>query len=185
MNKHASLILAVALALCAHFLRQDHAKPAELTPRGPATTRPLAPGFTLLDLSGRKIDLSAFGGQVVLLNFWATWCAPCREETPEFMNLQNKYGNQGLRVIGISLDDDAKPVLGFYDQFRINYPIVIGDAGLAERYGGILGLPVTFLIGCDGRIYSRYSGKADIMQVERELKPLLKAPQCAGKKPEK
>jgi thiol-disulfide isomerase/thioredoxin len=181
VNKHASLILAIALGLCAHFLRQDYAKPAELTSHGPATNHALAPGFTLLDLSGRKLNLSTFRGQVVLLNFWATWCAPCREEIPEFMNLQNKYRSQGLQVIGISLDDDAKPVLGFYDQFKINYPIAIGDAGLAERYGGILGLPVSFLIGCDGRIYSRYSGEADIMQVERELKPLLKAPQCAGK----
>jgi cytochrome c biogenesis protein CcmG, thiol:disulfide interchange protein DsbE len=183
VNKHASLILAIVLALGGHFLRQDNDKPADLPPGSPASAGSMAPEFTLVDLSGRKIDPATYRGRVVLLNFWATWCSPCREETPEFMNLQSKYGSQGLQVIGISLDDDAKPVLDFYRQFKMNYPIVIGDAGLAKQYGGILGLPVSFLIGCDGRIYSRYGGKADVMQVERELKPLLKAPQCSGKEP--
>jgi cytochrome c biogenesis protein CcmG, thiol:disulfide interchange protein DsbE len=102
---------------------------------------------------------------------------------PELMKLQNKYWGQGLRIIGISLDDDTKPVRDFYRQLKMNYPVVIGDAGLAERYGGILGLPVSFLIGCDGRICARYNGKIDILHVEQELKPLLKTQPCAGKKP--
>lgn len=183
MNKHTSLSLAVALALGVYFLRQDYAKAAEFAPGGQAAARPLAPGFSLADLNGRKVDLDAYRGQVVLLNFWATWCAPCQEETPEFINLQKKYGSQGLQIIGISLDDDSKPVLDFYQKFKINYPVVIGDAGLAERYGGILGLPVSFLIGCDGRIYARYSGKINLIRVEQELKPLLKAQPCLGEKP--
>jgi thiol-disulfide isomerase/thioredoxin len=181
VKRHIFPILAVVLALETYCLRQDFAKPAGPDP-GSAATRQPAPVFTLPDLSGHKIDLATYRGQMVLLNFWATWCVPCREETPEFVNLQNKYRSQGLRIIGISLDDDAKPVLDFYRQFKMNYPVVIGDADLAERYGGILGLPVSFLVGCDGRICARYNGKIDILHVEQELKPLLKKQPCAGKK---
>ncbi len=155
--------------------------PAEEVSGSAGTTRKPAPGFTLPDLSGHKVDLLAYRGYVVVLNFWATWCAPCRAEIPELINLQNKYRVQGLRIIGVSLDDDAKPILEFSRKFNVNYPLVIGNAGLAERYGGILGLPVSFLIGCDGRIAARYDGRIDILRVERELKPLLEAQPCVRK----
>ena len=137
-----------------------------------------APEFSLTDLSGNKLDLATYRGKVVLLDFWATWCAPCRAEIPRLVDLQNRYRDRGLRIIGISLDDDAKPVGKFYEQFKIDYPVAIGDADLAERYGGILGLPVSFLIGCDGRIYVKHTGETDVSLMEQEIRPLLERRGC-------
>ena len=90
------------------------------------------------------------------------------------MALQEKYRSQGLRVIGISLDDNSQPVSDFYQQFKLNYPVAIGNAKLTERYGGILGLPVNFLIGRDGRIYCKHAGEADVFLIEWEIKSLLR-----------
>jgi cytochrome c biogenesis protein CcmG/thiol:disulfide interchange protein DsbE len=140
---------------------------------GNGVTHPFAPDFSLTDLSGQTLQLSHYRGKVVLLNFWATWCSPCRSEIPRFVDLQNKYDRYGFEIIGISLDDDPKLVRAFYQQFRMNYPVAIGDAKLAEQYGGILGLPVSFLIDRDARIDAKYVGEADISRIEREVKSLL------------
>ena len=169
--------LSLLLGLAARLWAQSPGLPPDA-----AKLRSPAPDFTLTDLNGRKINLAMYRGQVVLLNFWATWCAPCRAEIPEFMTLQNRYGNQGLQIVGISLDDDPQAVLAFYKQFKMNYPVAVGDASLAERFGGILGLPVTFLIGCDGRIQGKQSGQADILRIEREFKSALKSEPCVGRK---
>ena len=140
---------------------------------GNAVTHPLAPDFSLTDLSGQTLQLSRYRGKVVLLNFWATWCSPCRSEIPRFVDLQNKYDREGFEIIGISLDDDPRLVRAFYEQLRMNDPVAIGDAKLAEQYGGILGLPVSFLIGRDGRIDAKYVGEADISLIEKEVKSLV------------
>jgi cytochrome c biogenesis protein CcmG, thiol:disulfide interchange protein DsbE len=89
------------------------------------------------------------------------------------VDLQSKYDRDGFEIIGISLDDDPKLVRAFYQQLRMNYPVAIGDAKLAEQYGGVLGLPVSFLIGRNGRIYAKYVGETDISLIEREVKSLL------------
>jgi cytochrome c biogenesis protein CcmG/thiol:disulfide interchange protein DsbE len=112
----------------------------------------------------------------LLLNFWATWCEPCRQEIPEFIQLQNT--NPNLQIVGISLDDSEEPVHTFYNQFKMNYPVAVGDAGLARRYGGILGLPVTFLIDCDGRVSVRHIGEVQIPEVTEEITSLLKSGSC-------
>ena len=111
----------------------------------------------------------------MLLNFWATWCTPCRGEIPQFVEFQNTLGPQGLQLIGISMDDDAKPVHEFYQQFKMNYPVAIGSADLAESYGGVLGLPVTFLIGRDGRIAAKYIGATDLTALQQKIQSLLQA----------
>ncbi|MGB7133616.1 MAG: TlpA disulfide reductase family protein, partial [Candidatus Sulfotelmatobacter sp.] len=110
----------------------------------------IAPDFSLPDLTGKKIDLSSYRGKVVLLDFWATWCDPCREEIPDFIDLQKKYGSQGLQIIGVSMDDAPGPVRDFDRRFKMNYPVVMGNAKTGELYGGVLGLPITFLIERDG-----------------------------------
>lgn len=178
MKTRIALVLAVALAFGAYLSRPYWRKAAGPRPGDATVARQLAPEFSLTDLSGKTLDLAAFRGKVVLLDFWATWCAPCRTEIPHFVDLQNRYRDRGLQVIGISLDDDPAAVREFYQQLGMNYPVAIGDAALAERYGGILGLPVALVIGCDGRIYSHHAGETDVSVFEREIQPLLASPSC-------
>ena len=134
---------------------------------------PFAPEFSLPELTGQTLDLSAYRGKVLLLDFWATWCDPCREEIPHFVELQNKYRDQGLQIIGISMDDGPAPVRDFYQRFHMNYPVGMGNAKIGELYGGVLGLPIAFLIGRDGRIEAKHIGATDISVFEREIKALL------------
>jgi|SRR5580700_2542221 cytochrome c biogenesis protein CcmG/thiol:disulfide interchange protein DsbE len=136
----------------------------------------LAPDFTLTDLDGRKVTLSNYRGKVVLLDFWATWCGPCRTEIPHFVEMQNQYGPQGFQVIGISMDDDAKPVREFALQYKLNYPVAVGDDKLADRFGGVLGLPVNFIIDRQGRIHAKYLGATDVSVFDSDVKGLLAQP---------
>ncbi len=138
-----------------------------------AQDHPPAPDFSLTDLQGNKLQLSAYRGKVVLLDFWATWCAPCRAEIPQFVRLQKQYQAEGLQIIGISLDDDVKPVREFYREFAMNYPIAMGNDKLAQEYGGILGLPVAFVIDRQGRIYRRHIGETDPATFDGDIRYLL------------
>ena len=110
---------------------------------------------------------------MVLLDFWATWCVPCREETPHFVDLQQKYGGEGLQIIGVSMDDSTDPVRTFYQQFHINYPVVMGTADVGSAYGGVLGLPIAFLIDREGRIYAKHMGATDAAVFEKDIATLL------------
>jgi thiol-disulfide isomerase/thioredoxin len=157
-----------------------HAK--DDAPRKAADAHPLAPPFSLRALDGRQVDLARYRGKVVLLDFWATWCAPCRVTIPRLVMLQAQYRDRGVQVLGISLDDDPNAVREAYKQFGFNYPVVIGDAALAERYGGILGLPVLFVIGCDGRIEHRFDGETDLALITRQLETLLEDGRCGAVK---
>lgn len=144
--------------------------------RGKAITeQALAPDFSLPDLTGQKLDLSSYRGKVVLLDFWATWCDPCREEVPRFVELQNKYGDQGFQIIGVSMDDGPEPVRDFYQHFKMNYPVVMGNAKTGELYGGVLGLPIAFLIGRDGRINAKLIGATHMSVLEKEIVNLLQS----------
>ena len=140
-----------------------------------AGNRVMAPEFSLTDIDGHKLDLADYRGKVVLLDFWATWCGPCRIEIPGFVELENRYRDQGLAVIGISLDDSVDPVGPFYKEFRMNYPVALGDNKLTALYGGIYAMPTTFLIGRDGRIYRKHLGASDVSVFEEEIKELLAA----------
>lgn len=124
----------------------------------------VAPSFTLKDLGGRDVSLHEFGGKVVLLDFWATWCPPCRKSIPELVSLQDRYEDQGLVVIGVSLDDPAKTsdrqLQGFVEKNRMNYPILRGGERVVRDYFGDerLGIPTMFIINRDGEIVDRHVG---------------------------
>jgi len=132
-----------------------------------------APNFSRVDLNHRNVNLAAYRGKVVVINFWATWCAPCLAELPRFVKWQREYSRRGLRVIGISMDDKESPVRAAYQKYGLNYPVVMGDEKLGELYGGILGLPVTFLIDKSGKIRFEHEGVADLNIIHREIQTLL------------
>ena len=133
-----------------------------------------APPFARPDLSGKQVDLAAFRGKVVLLNFWATWCGPCQVELPQFAKWQQQYGPRGFQVIAVSMDDDPSPVRDMTRRLRPDYPIVMGDEQLGTEYGGVLGLPITYLVSRGGSISARFEGAADLSRMEREVRKLLK-----------
>lgn len=162
----------VALCLLGLYVAGRHAtqKPK------PAASGNSAPDFTVTDIDGKKLTLSDYKGKVVLLDFWATWCSPCRAEIPHFVEMQQKYGPQGFQVIGISMDDDAKPVRDFYQQYKINYPVAVGDDKLAESFGGVMGLPVNFIIDRDGRIVGKYLGATETSVFDKAVGDLLAKP---------
>lgn len=132
-----------------------------------------APNFSRVDLRHKKIELTSYRGKVVLLNFWATWCGPCLTEMPTFTEWQNKYSSEKFQVIGISMDDAAPDVIAMANKLKLNYPVLMGDEHLGIAYGGVLGLPVTFLIDRHGKIRERYQGASDLTDIKREIESLL------------
>ncbi len=166
-------VLVIAVAIGLYFGFRTKRRTGSMGMSIESTKVTPAPAFTLTDINGHPLQLADYKGKVVLLDFWATWCAPCRSEIPKFVSWQKQYGSQGLQVIGISMDDDAKPVRAFMQQFGIDYPVAVGDAKLADQYGGVLGLPVTFVIGRDGQIYHKHVGLTDLALLEGEIKQLL------------
>jgi thiol-disulfide isomerase/thioredoxin len=175
--KQAKVLLGALLALLLvaglYLVNRYWIAPATQRTGKLSGDRPMAPQFSLIDLNGRKLELADHKGKVVLLDFWATWCGPCRIEIPGLVRLQERYRDQGLVIIGISLDDSLEPVREFYREYRMNYPVAMGDERISALYGGILGLPTTFLIGRDGRIYAKHMGATDISVFEEEVKELL------------
>lgn len=132
-----------------------------------------APDFVRTDLSGRPLRLDQFRGRVVLLNFWATWCGPCIEEIPAFSRWQRQFGDGRLQVIGVSMDDDEAAVKRFVAKHGVPYPIVMGDAKLGESFGGVFGLPQSFLIDARGRIVYRSIGEPNIETLRSKIAGLI------------
>lgn len=148
---------------------------ATLSARAQATpSHSIAPNFMRMDLNHRKIGLKGYRGKVVLLNFWATWCGPCLTEMPIFSEWQKQYGTEKFQVIGISMDDAAPEVIATVSRLKLNYPILMGDEKIGAAYGGVLGLPVTFLIDRHGKIRARYDGAVDHTRIKEEIQALLK-----------
>jgi peroxiredoxin len=144
--------LAAAMAVAASCPAWA-AAPAKL---GPGM---MAPSFVRTGLNGKPVALSDYKGRVLLIDFWASWCAPCVIAIPHFRSWQAQWGGRGFQVIGISMDDAAVDAKAAMARLKVNYPVVMGDARLAERYGGILGLPVEMLVGRDGRIVAIWRGE--------------------------
>lgn len=134
-----------------------------------------APDFTLNDLKNAEFSMSSVNGKVVLLDFWATWCYPCRVEIPHFIELYDEYREEGLEVVGIALDKGGADVVRpFAQKEGINYTVVLGDTAVANAYGGIRAIPTTFIIDKKGIIHAKYVGvPKDIGVFEQTIKKLL------------
>ncbi len=151
-------------------LAQTETKSIEKTER----KYPLAPNFALQDYDGNIVKLSDYQGKVVILDFWATWCGPCRMEIPGYVKLYEKYKKHGLAIIGVSLDRGGwNPVRSFMEEYKINYPIVLGDRQIVMSYGGINSIPTTFIINRSGEVVAYKIGYRPIDFFEQTLSELL------------
>jgi thiol-disulfide isomerase/thioredoxin len=139
-----------------------------------ADSKKAAPDWQLSDVEGKPVKLSDFKGKVVILDFWATWCPPCRAEIPGFVVLQKKYADKGFTVIGVSLDERGPSVVKpFMRSFGMNYPVVMGTPKIVLDYGGITAIPTTFVIDRQGNVVTAYQGAMDQATFESVIGPLL------------
>jgi peroxiredoxin len=135
-----------------------------------------APDFQLTDLDGHNVRLADLRGKAVLLNFWATWCPPCKIEMPWFVDLQKQYGPQGLQIVGVAMDegDAHDAVAKFAKEMGLNYTVLLGNDKVADQYGGVDALPTTFYIGRDGKILTRVFGLVSHSEIEDNVRAALK-----------
>jgi thiol-disulfide isomerase/thioredoxin len=134
----------------------------------------IAPNFELKTLDGKTMKLSDLKGKAVVLDFWATWCVPCKIEMPWFVELQKQYGPDGLAVVGVAMDDSSNDEIAkFAKELGVNYPILRGKEAVGEAYGGLPGLPTTFFIGRDGKIVDQDAGLVSRKVIEDNIKAAL------------
>ena len=134
-----------------------------------------APNFTLQTLDGKNLSLSDLRGKAVLVNFWATWCGPCKIETPWLVEMQNQYGSAGLQVVGVAMDDSGKDdIEKFAKDMGVNYPVLMGKEAVGDAYGGVPALPESFFVGRDGKIVDRIIGLKGRDEIEDAVKKALK-----------
>ncbi len=134
-----------------------------------------APSFLLSDLDGTSISSESFAGKVMIVNFWASWCAPCRLEIPHLIALNDKYGDRGVVVIGIAIDPAAPEVLkAFAEEMEVDYPMLVGDEKVFNDFGGLFGLPTTIVVDQNYVIQNKFVGLVDPSLFEEEILTLLK-----------
>jgi thiol-disulfide isomerase/thioredoxin len=141
------------------------------------------PNVTFKDLNGQDITLASLKGKVVVVNFWATWCEPCRTEIPWMIAYQQKYADKGFTMLGVAMDEggktDVEPFVKNTNfdvsgkQVTMNYPIVLGNDDIADKFGGMLGLPTSLVISRDGKIVKRYIGLVNEADLDKQIKDLL------------
>jgi thiol-disulfide isomerase/thioredoxin len=159
----AGLIL---LASFTSVSAQTTLKPSLIGRRAPEILRP--------DFNKQTISLAKLRGRVVLLNFWASWCGPCLKEMPRFDELAQQYGENKFAVIGISIDDDQASAQKALERMHIHYPVAMGDVKLGNAYGGVLGVPISYLIDANGVIRARFEGEIETKVIEAKIKELMK-----------
>lgn len=141
----------------------------------PADAKPANLDFTLKDVEGNDVALQSFKGKVVVIDFWATWCGPCKVEIPHFIEFQKKYGPQGLQIVGISVDDPVDKLAPYVKEMGMNYPVLqgLGREEVQDAYGPILGIPVSVMISREGKVCATHTGLTSKDVFEREIQALL------------
>lgn len=166
-----STTVAVLILIIALVLVQNRSRAEGTSQAGQALP---APVWDLQGLDGKSVHSDDFKGKIVILDFWATWCQPCRAEISGFIDLQKKYQAEGLVVVGISVDQaDSGTVKSFVQKEGINYPVVLADSKVVTAYGGIEAVPTTFIIDRGGRVVKQHLGFTDKEEFEKEIKALL------------
>jgi peroxiredoxin len=169
-----ALVLLAALFWYRDWQSAPRKAPEGIPPLTAGTGGQMAPSFFLTDTSGNKVSSSQFLGKPTVINFFATWCPPCREEIPGFVEIYDKYRGRGFELVGISFDTDTKGNLpAFMMRNRIGYRILLGDVATARAYGGVSTIPTTFFVGKDGRIRNVVVGYIDKDDFELEVQKLL------------
>ena len=131
------------------------------------------PSWDLLGLDGEKVSSDQYKGKITILNFWATWCPPCRAEIPDFMKLHDSYKDKNVVVLGISLDTGLGPVKRFVRTQKLNYPILMGNAKLVSELGNFSAIPQTFIIDDEGRVHTQFQGLVKFETLEKKLKSMI------------
>ena len=150
--------------------------PSPSVPPAPADAKPANLNFTMKDMNGKDVKLADYKGKVILLDFWATWCGPCKFEIPGFVELQEKYGKHGLQVIGVSVDDTVEKLQPFVAEYKMNYPVLqgLGHDDVQEAYGPMWGIPTSVVISRDGKICAKHTGlpptKASAEPLEKRVR---------------
>src|SRR5215469_2770877 len=181
-NPLALVVVAVVAAAMLYIgLHMARGSGANRHPLGMAYGTP-APEFTLETLDGKTVSLSEFKGKAVLVNFWATWCGPCKIETPWLVDFQNQYGAQGLQIVGVAMDDSGKDEIArFAKDMGMNYPVLLGKEAVGEAYGGIPALPESFFVGRDGKIVDKIMGIEGKAVIESAIKKALSTQSSASR----
>lgn len=169
-----AVAMAIAGAGCASSSQAE-------APVKKVSDRKVAPDFTLKDSNGQPLKLSDLKGRVVLLNFWATWCGPCKIEIPWFIDLEQRMKDRGLTVLGVSMDEEGwEAVKPYMAKHKINYRMVIGTDQIAELYGGVESLPTSFILDREGRIARVHIGLVSKSEYENDINTLLQDPAPAS-----
>ena len=178
MKRNAWILGLLAIVVAIMFLAPRFVKPRHKTGLPLVVQGQIAPDFQLKDIDGKTVKLSDYRGKAIILNFWATWCPPCKTEIPWFVDLQNKYSGQGLEVLGVALDDSSeKDIADFAKEMKMNYPVLIGKEETSDLYGGVAALPTTFYIDRGGKILQNVPGLIDRKEIEdNALKVLSSKP---------
>jgi len=185
---HLALLAVIFLMVTTNF-SGCHSNPASSGNTGQVVKaddngrKSAAPDVTFKDLDGKEVSLASLKGKVVVVNFWATWCDPCREEIPWLIEYQQKYADKGFTILGVAMDEEGKPTVQPFVEttpFNVNghpttmnYPIVLGNDELADKFGGLLGMPTSFVISRDGKIAKKYIGLVNREALAKDIEGLL------------
>jgi thiol-disulfide isomerase/thioredoxin len=179
-NPLALVVVALIVAGMLYFGFHMARRPGPEAPAVLSKTTP-APDFTLESLEGKNMRLSDFHGKAVLLNFWATWCGPCKIEMPWFVDFQKEYGPQGLQIVGVAMDDSSKEdIAKFAKDMGVNYPVLLGKEAVGDEYGGVPALPESFFIGRNGKIVDKIIGLKGKAEIEDSIKKALDTSASSG-----